>query len=188
MRRGRLRFSGKERRAQLADSPPTETPAEETAPELVAEATDLAPELIGVEQEAPSAEVSTEETAVVESSDVPDLIAEAIELAPELVDMAQTPAEESEAAEAATPKKRATRRGGRGKGKKASAEAPTETESVTETLAPAEVKGEANAGDEVSTPEVALESAAVPDESADEKPKPKRRTVRRRPVAKKNAE
>ena len=201
MRRGRLRFSGKERRAQLATE--EKTSAEE--PELVAEATDLAPELVGVEQEAPTEEVATEETVVAAPStdNVPDLVAEAIELAPELVDMAQAPAtesaEESEAAETPAPKKRATRRGGRGKGKKAaaekseaSAEASSEAESVTESPAPAEVEGKASAGDEVSTPEVALENAAVPDEkdeaSADEKPKPKRRTVRRRPAAKKNAE
>lgn len=224
MRRGRLRFSGKERRAQLAkDEAPTEN-TEEIVPELVAEASTLAPELVGVEHEAPSEEIAvvaadeTDEIATPEatieenaaksegvaSADVPELVAEAIELAPELVDMT-VDVEPSVAADeqSENPKKRPTRRGGRGRGKKTTAEksaAQTETiaetaaqenpaeESVSEATAPAEVTEAAVAGDAISTPEAAIENAAAPSES-DEAPKTRRRVVRpaprRRPAAKK---
>ena len=211
MRRGRLRFSGKERRAQLASSGKAEATEPETVeatPELVAEAAELAPELVNV---SPAGEESQAggvgETATEEES---DLVAEAIELAPELVDMAtsgETAAQETAQETTEAPKKRATRRGGRGKGKKASEKAAEEAqatipaESVAETPAPAEVTETVSAGDAASSPEAAQEALAAPSETAAEaasesgkvrKPRTGRTTAsatpRRRPAAKKKTE
>lgn len=191
MRRGRLRFSGKERRAQLASSGK-------------------------VENEVPleNADASAKEASAEPfTTEVPELVAEAIELAPELVDMATAVAnadaveegvspESSDEITTDTPKKRTTRRGGRGKGKKTGekaaedAESAILAESVTESPAPMETTETASAGDAVSSPEAAQEAAATESsESAEAKPKTRRRTAakapltpRRRPAAKKKAE
>jgi hypothetical protein len=215
MRRGRLRFSGKERRAQLASSKPESAEATETTPSLVAEATDLAPELTtvtpetAIEANAATSDDESPTTQPESAQAAPELVAEAIQLAPELVDMATADLSDSSAevaapvAETPTPKKRPTRRGGRGKGKKAEeqatekaatdAEPESSAESVAESPAPTEVTEPATAGDAVSSPEAAQEAAAS--ESAEAKPKTRRRTAqkapltpRRRPAAKKKAE
>jgi uncharacterized protein (TIGR00288 family) len=209
MRRGRLRFSGKERRAQLASSKPESAEATETTPTLVAEATDLAPELVTITPEAvmeANAAKSDDEspTTQPESAETaPELIAEAIQLAPELVDMATADLSDSSAevaapvaapaAETPAPKKRPTRRGGRGKGKKAEeqatenaakdAEPKSSAESVTESPAPTEVTEPASAGDAISSPEAAQEVAASESsESAEAKPKTRRRTAQKAPL------
>ncbi len=195
MRRGRLRFSGKERRAQIAANnvASVAAPAEDAAPEMAIVEPETTSEAMVVKADETLIEAATVE-------EVPELIAEAVELAPELVDMApsETEAATETTEEAPATKKRATRRGGRGKGKKATAEkadGETETaeatvESVTDNPSPAEVQATDASSDEVSTPEVALENSAVSTSSAsDEKPKARRRIVspapRRRPAAKK---
>ena len=203
MRRGRLRFSGKERKAQLASS---DAPIKESAPQLIEAETETP-----IEAVAATEQIAEAPTKAPIADETPALVAEAIAAAPELMDM--VPANEEKATaetetpevaeETATPKKRATRRGGRGKGKKVAADAEekgveksaetpgeTTTESVTENPAPAEVQEPSTAGDAVSTPEVALEEDAASKASeSEEKPKKPRRalspTPRRRPAAKK---
>jgi uncharacterized protein (TIGR00288 family) len=193
MRRGRLRFSGKAGRAEIAD---------ETSGEAPAEAIEAAPEIANVTPENVPAETADE--AVIEAQAIVDAIPEAQETIAAPEETAEAPAEEAEAA----PKKRATRRGGKGRKTKAKADEASETpaeeqpDSVTATPAPAEVSATAAGSDAVSTPEAAIENAATqsaesPAETATEEPTApnpidvgiaasapaKRRPTRRRPTA-----